>query len=156
MEHNYELMNLEYPYFSNMCSIESECRPNPQPTPPYRRSMPKPLPLPQSTRDEVVRRIHAGEGRNAIARALGISPGSVTNIAQAHGLWFERSAWTAEATTARQIDQWVARIDREEDLLNQYLALKTTMNRARKPTRAEKRLSYALYNTRRHHNGTYR
>ncbi|GAA1768359.1 hypothetical protein [Agromyces humatus] len=118
--------------------------------------MPKPLPLPRSTREAVAADIRAGKGRNAIAREHGISPGSVTNIARDYGLWFDRSTQTAIATHARQVDLWAARVTKEDKLLNQYLALTTTMTRSGRPTKAEKRLSYALYNVNRHHNGTFR
>ncbi|WP_022891245.1 hypothetical protein [Agromyces subbeticus] len=118
--------------------------------------MPKPPPLPRELRDRVADDIRAGMGRNAIARAHGISTGSVTNIARDYELWFERSAHTAEATRAQQIDQWAARIEAEDKLLSQYFALTRTTNRSGEPTRSERRLSYALYNVRRHHNGTFR
>ncbi|MFF2387826.1 hypothetical protein [Agromyces sp. NPDC058104] len=118
--------------------------------------MPKRPPLPRTTRDAVADAIRAGRGRNEIARAFGISTGSVSNIARDSGLWFERSSVTAEASHARQVDMWAARVEREARLLDEYMALTNTMRPDGRPTRAEKRLSYALYNVRRHHDGTYR
>ena len=52
---------------------------------------------------EVRRLIAAGEGRNAIARKLGISTASVSRLAQSMGLTFDR-AGTRAATEARKVD----------------------------------------------------
>ena len=53
---------------------------------------------------ERVRTLHAeGKTRNDIARAINRSPSTVTGIARALGLSFDRSA-TAAATHARQVD----------------------------------------------------
>lgn len=60
-----------------------------------------------------------------------------------------------DAVNARQIDIWAARVQREDELLNQYMALTTTLRPDGTPTRAEKHLSYALYNVQRHHNRNY-
>lgn len=116
--------------------------------------MPKPLPIPHSTREAVAEAIRAGRGRNELARAFGISPGSVTNIARDYGLWFERSTQTATATHARQIDLWAERVERAEQLLHEYLQAPYRPDGT--PTRRSKQASYALYNLERHHNGTYR
>ncbi|MDQ0576455.1 hypothetical protein [Agromyces albus] len=116
--------------------------------------MPKPLPIPSSTREAVAEAIHAGRGRNEIARAFNISPGSVSKIARDYGLWFERSSQTATATKARQIDLWAARIERAEQLLHEYLQAPYRQDGT--PTRRSRRASYALYDVERHHDGTYR
>jgi helix-turn-helix protein len=59
---------------------------------------------------ERVRTLHAeGKTRNDIARAIGRSPSTVTGIARALGLSFDRSA-TAAATHARQVDNRARRI----------------------------------------------
>jgi hypothetical protein len=58
-----------------------------------------------------VRELHAqGKTRNDIARAINRSPSTVTGIARALGLSFDRSA-TAAATHARQIDNRARRTD---------------------------------------------
>ncbi|WP_448002562.1 hypothetical protein [Agromyces bauzanensis] len=117
--------------------------------------MPKPLPLARTTREAVAHAIRAGEGRNAIARTFGISPGSVTNIARERGLWFERCTQTATASRARQIDQWAERVDRVDHLMRKILALPTTMRHDGTATRAIRRLDSQLRDANRHHNGRH-
>ncbi|WHM36302.1 helix-turn-helix domain-containing protein [Streptomyces sp. BPTC-684] len=52
-----------------------------------------------------VRRLHAeGKARNEIARAMGRSPSTVSKIAAALGLSFERGPEVVAATEARRID----------------------------------------------------
>ncbi|MDT0306116.1 helix-turn-helix domain-containing protein [Streptomyces sp. DSM 44917] len=59
---------------------------------------------------EAVRRLHAaGHGRNEIARRLKRSPRTISDIADALGLTFDRSA-TAVATEARKIDAKARRV----------------------------------------------
>jgi hypothetical protein len=117
--------------------------------------MPKPMPLSQQTRDAVEADIRAGLGRNAIARAHGISAGSVTNIARSAGLWFDNDWRTTTATEAHRIDAAAARLDREEQLWNAYLnhqARYTADGRETKGSAREReRLSYKLYDLDRHH-----
>jgi transposase-like protein len=113
--------------------------------------MPKPTPLGTSLRNLIGNEIAMGTGRNELARKHGVSPGIVSKIARERGLGFRNVNMTALATHARQVDQWAARMDREDELLDQYLALTDTQH----GTRAETRLIYALYDVRRHHNGTY-
>jgi hypothetical protein len=87
-----------------------------------------------------VRELHAeGKTRNEIARALGRAPSTVTGIAHALGLSFDR-AKTAAATHARQVDnrarrtEIVARLyDRAEQILGRleaerYTFTATTVN----------------------------
>ncbi len=87
-----------------------------------------------------VRELHAeGKSRNEIARALGRAPSTVTGIAGALGLSFDRSA-TAAATHARQVDNRARRTeivgrlyDRAEQILgrleaDQYTFTATTVN----------------------------
>jgi hypothetical protein len=60
---------------------------------------------------ERVRDLHAeGKTRNDIAREINRSPSTVTGIARALGLSFDRSA-TAAATHARQVDNRARRTD---------------------------------------------
>jgi transposase-like protein len=118
--------------------------------------MPKPSPIPAETRRRIASRISMGAGRNQIAREFGISTGVVSKIARENRLYFENTGAASVATQARQIDQWAARVDREDELLRAYLALTKTQRDDGTPTREEKRLSYALYNVNRHHKGQYR
>ena len=118
--------------------------------------MPKTQPISPELRQRIGDDISVGFGRNEIAKRYFVSPGLVSKIARERGLGF-RNAWmVGDAVHARQIDLWAARVQREGELLDQYMALPTTIDRAGKRTRAEKRLSYALYNVNRHHNGTFK
>jgi len=118
--------------------------------------MPKNTTISPEVRARIATEITAGGGRNDIARRHGVSTGYVTKVARQHGLMFQNHH-TVKATQARQIDQWAERVDREDALEREYLALERTFrSRDCRPTRAERRLSYALYNVNRHHNGTYR
>jgi len=61
--------------------------------------------------------LHAeGHARNEIARRVGISAGSVTNICRDAGLTFDRSE-TKHATEARQVDLAAGRIRLAEKML---------------------------------------
>ncbi|MGN7977423.1 hypothetical protein ACTJJ4_07595 [Microbacterium sp. 22195] len=68
-------------------------------------------------RAEVLRLHTERKSRNDIARAVGISAGSVTNICREAGLSFDRSA-TKHATEARQVDLAAARIRLAEKMLH--------------------------------------
>lgn len=106
--------------------------------------MPRPTPIPQAKRDAILADIRGGLfGRNAIARAHGVSAGSVTNIARRDGAFFERCVRTATATEARRIDLAAARIEREAELWEIYLA--TPLRRDGTEPRRVRRASYALY-----------
>ncbi|TFC78151.1 hypothetical protein E3O45_05930 [Cryobacterium sp. TMS1-20-1] len=118
--------------------------------------MPKPVPIPIDMRRRIAGRIGMGAGRNQIAREFGISTGVVSKIAREYRLYFENTGAASVATQARQIDQWAVRVDREDELLQAYLALTRTQRPNGQMTRTEKRLSYAIYNVNRHHKGQYR
>lgn len=60
-------------------------------------------PITDAERQRVIDLIGAGTARNEIARQVGISAGSVTNIAKAAGLSFDRTA-SAVAVEARKVD----------------------------------------------------
>lgn len=117
-----------------------------------------PAPLPRELRQTIVNDIRAGDlGCNAIARKHGVAPSTVSGIARAEGLCFERCGHTAPAAKARSVDSAAARIDREEALLQQYLALPRTFRlRDGRETRAARRLSYKLYDISRHHSRPWR
>lgn len=116
-----------------------------------------PAPLPRNQREAIAQDIRAGMGRNAVARKHGVSAGTVTKIARTKGLFFERCTQTAVASRARSIDCAAARVDREEALLQQYLALPRTFRlRDGRETRAARRLSYKLYDINRHHSRPWR
>lgn len=113
--------------------------------------MPKPTPLTPEQRAAVADDIRAGMGRNAIARKHGISAGSVTNIARAEHLWFDRCTQTALASLNRSADLYRERVNREIQLWEQLLALpQTTRLRDGKETRAYRRLNRELDNLHRH------
>jgi|UPI0008DA3ED8 transposase-like protein len=111
-----------------------------------------PAPLSPTRRAAIADDIRAGKGRNAIARDHGISPGTVTTIARREHLWFEQCTRTAAASEARRIDCEAIRVRREQELLDQYLALPTTIRSDGRETRTARRLSYQLYDLHRHHN----
>ena len=113
--------------------------------------MPKPTPLTPEQRAAVADDIRAGIGRNATARKHRISAGSVTNIARSEHLWFERCTQTALASRSRSHDLWRARTEREDQLIDDILALpQTTRLRDGKETRAYRRLNRELDNLHRH------
>ncbi len=106
--------------------------------------MPRPTPIPQATRDAILVDVRGGLlGRNAIARAHGVSTGSVTNIARQAGAFFERCVHTATATEARRIDLAAVRVEREAALWEVYLASPTRRD-GTEPRRV-RRASYAIY-----------
>lgn len=73
---------------------------------------------------ERVRQLHAqGLGRNEIAAELGRSAGTITNIAKALGLSFDRTA-TAAATEARQADLAALRTQLAYNLTNDAIRLR--------------------------------
>ena len=119
--------------------------------------MPKPIPLSQQTRDAVEADVAAGIGCNAIARAHGISPSSVSTIAHQAGLWFQNDHMTTLAAENRRWQATRARLAREGELVEELPQLPDT-SRARdgRETKAYRRLSYALYNVNRHHDRHHR
>lgn len=68
-----------------------------------------PRPIAEHVRADVVRLACDGVPRNEIARRTGVSCSSVTRIATAAGVRFNRAA-TAAATRARAVDQRAARV----------------------------------------------
>ena len=99
--------------------------------------------------------IAAGLGRNEVVRRRQVSTGMVSKIARERGLWFERCTQVATASAARQIDMWAARVDREAELEARLDKLEVKQMFHDQPSRKRNRLSYALYNLERHHNGRY-
>ncbi|GAA3736310.1 hypothetical protein GCM10022239_10250 [Leifsonia bigeumensis] len=118
--------------------------------------MPRTMPISQELRQRIGDDIFVGFGRNEIARRYKVSPGLVSKVARERGLSFKNTWKVGTAVRAPQIDQWVARVERQDELMEQYFHLPNPMRPNGEPSRAEKRLSYALYNVNRHHNGTYR
>lgn len=110
-----------------------------------------PAPLPHDVRQRVADAIRAGRGRNEIARTEGISTGAVTKIAETERLTFTHPAPTV-ATRARQVDSELARLRREQRLLEAALSAQPTRQNGR-PTKTWERLSYAMYNNDRHATG---
>jgi hypothetical protein len=74
-------------------------------------SRPKPRPVTDADRAEILRRHAAGESRNAIAKALGRSGETVSKAVAAAGLSFERGPEVIAATTAKLTDLAAARVE---------------------------------------------
>lgn len=111
-----------------------------------------PAPLPRETRGAIADDIRAGLGRNAIARKHSVSAGTVTNIARSEELWFANDWMTMTGTEAHRVDAEAARMKREDELIDRLLALpQTTRQRDGRETKAYRRISYALYDVKRHH-----
>jgi len=75
-------------------------------------------PVEESIRVRAIEMIREGTPRNAIARDLMIAPSSVSRIAEAEGLTFDRATATASATAARQSDLKRRRLDLINDLFS--------------------------------------
>jgi hypothetical protein len=121
--------------------------------------MPTTTPLAPELRQQIGDDIAAGFGRNEIARKYGVSPGVVTKICRERHLYFANDWMVGTAAHARQVDLFARRDARIAELEAQLedLILSGKASRANgKDTRAYKRLTYALYNAKRHHNGSYR
>jgi transposase-like protein len=73
-------------------------------------------PIPEETRQEVLRLAREGVSRNEIARQTGVSTASVSRICQGEPDLFDRSR-TAAATQARAVDLRAARISLASGLL---------------------------------------
>lgn len=117
--------------------------------------MPKPLAHEQRT--AIADDIRAGMGCNAIARKHGVSPSTVSKIARSEELHFPDDWKTTIAAENRRYHAELQRIQREESLLNDLLALpQPTRARDGRETKAYRRLSYALYNLHRHHDRQWR
>jgi ParB-like chromosome segregation protein Spo0J len=86
----------------------------------------QPQPINDDDREQV-RRLHAeGLGRNDIARAIGRSPSTVSKIAAALGLTFDRTA-TAVATEARKADARAMRAEIAIGLLEDVVRLRAQL-----------------------------
>jgi len=81
-----------------------------------------PKALAPDMRDRIITLLHEGHGCNAIARQVGCSPGSITKIAAAEGVTFERSQ-TRNATAARVDYDQAERLA----LLNELFGMARTM-----------------------------
>lgn len=75
-------------------------------------------PVEDHVRARAIELINQGIPRNAIARELLIAPSSVSKIAEAEGLTFERATQTASATAARQADLKIRRIELIDELVS--------------------------------------
>lgn len=89
-----------------------------------------PKPIPAAKRAAVLRDIKAGGPRNLIARAHGVSPGTVTGIAKAEGLTgaFDRSQ-TKSATEAAVADNKARRAATSRRFLDKCNDLMDRMDR---------------------------
>lgn len=121
----------------------------------------KPLRIPDQLRNQIGDEIAVGFGRNDIARRHGVSPGLVSKIARERGLGF-RNAWMVDtAVHARQIDLWKQRVEKAEELDRDHFAIIKSLasrnpEKAHKTSRREKKITYAIYDLDRHHNGVYK
>ncbi|TQK19108.1 hypothetical protein FBY40_1599 [Microbacterium sp. SLBN-154] len=115
--------------------------------------MPATTPLDPQIRHRIAADIRVGLGRNAIARAHGVSGGTVSKIARQEGICFRDAERTASASAARQIDQAVSRARRARTLWEAFLDAPNRPDGT--DTSRLRRASYALYNLDRHHNGRY-
>jgi hypothetical protein len=75
-------------------------------------------PVEDAVRARAIELIKAGTPRNAIARELQIAPSSVSGIAKAEGLTFDRASDTASAAAARAHDLKVRRLALIEELFS--------------------------------------
>lgn len=75
-----------------------------------------PPPLTDDERQRIIDLVEQGVTRNEIARQLGRSGGTITSVAQAAGLTFDRSA-TKTATRARRADLETQRLALAEELI---------------------------------------
>lgn len=75
-------------------------------------------PVQDAVRVRAIELIKQGIPRNAIAREVMIAPSSVSRIAEAAGLSFDRATSTASATAARQADLKRRRLDLIDELFS--------------------------------------
>lgn len=78
-------------------------------------------PIPEETRDEVLRLAREGVARNEIARRTGVSTASVSRICSGEDVAFDREQ-TAAAVKARVVDLKAARLELATDLLDDVTA----------------------------------
>lgn len=111
-----------------------------------------PAPLSRERREAIADDIRAGIGCNQTARNHHVAPSTVSGIAREHGLHFDDEWMTTTAVTCRRNYAELDRMEREDDLIEELLALPQT-SRARdgRETKAHRRLTYALYDVNRHH-----
>lgn len=117
-----------------------------------------PAPLAAEVRAAIADDIRAGElGCRAIARKHQVAASTVSTIARHEGLAFDNDWMTTTATDCRRYYAEIERGKREDALIEELLSLPQT-SRARdgRETRAYRRISYALYNLRRHQGRQYR
>ena len=88
-----------------------------------------PRPIAEHVRADVVRLARDGVPRNEIARRTGVSGSSVSRIAAAAGVRFDRQA-TAAATQARAVDQRAARVTLAGQLLDDARAARAWVHTA--------------------------
>lgn len=81
-------------------------------------------PLTPAERARILELHGQGLSRNAIAREVGRSPGTITTVVHDAGLGFERAPEVAHATVAKQLDNRAKRAMLEELLLDDALALR--------------------------------
>ena len=74
-------------------------------------------PISDQLREQILAAARAGEPRNAIARRLNVARATVSKVAAAAGVRFDRTA-TAAATAARVVDQRAARVTLAGQLLD--------------------------------------
>lgn len=82
--------------------------------------------LTDKERQTIVDMIDQGVNRNEIARKVGRSPGTITNVARSAGKTFDRTA-TKKATAARQADNASRRSQLVSDLLGDAEKLRTQL-----------------------------
>lgn len=95
--------------------------------------MPVSEPLSQGLVDRIVDLARGGAPRNQIARAMGVSPGSVTKYSERAGISFDRRR-TAAATAAAKVDSEARRQSLGADLLSDLEAARRDLAAADKPT----------------------
>lgn len=81
-------------------------------------------PLSDGERERILSLHGEGETRNAIARLVGRSPGTVSTVVHDAGLSFERAPEVAAATAAKTMDNAAKRAALEELLLEDALRLR--------------------------------
>lgn len=92
--------------------------------------MPRPTPISEEQRADVLRRARAGESRNRIARETGVSASSVSRIAKAAGVTFDRVEQTELATASRAAAQRADRVDQAQGLLDDLAAGRARLDAA--------------------------
>ncbi len=89
--------------------------------------MPRPKPITDEDRNRVAQLHAEGHSRNAIARSIGRSGRTVSRIAEALGLTFERGDMVKAATEAKKIDAKAKRAQLANDLLDDAARLRRSL-----------------------------